>query len=111
MINHIQMADAMPKLGLFEGGLFGTGFGKGSIVSGYLGRPEGAALRATSSHMENAVDHNKRVFGHYYSYTADEDDSRYFPDDDERRLFNNIIKGRWGYTFAKEVKAKVEKMK
>lgn len=39
MINHIQMAAdtrVKKKLGLFEGGLFGTGFGYGHPVSAYL---------------------------------------------------------------------------
>ena len=47
--------------GRFETGFFGTGLGKGQIVSGFLTKPEGIALAATSKHMKDAVDRNKRT--------------------------------------------------
>jgi len=97
------------ELGLFEGGLFGTGFGYGHPVSSCLGIPEGAALKYTSTHMRNAVEHNERVFGHY-PYMADADDIKYLPSD-ERPAFFEIINGKRGYTFSKEVKAVVDNFK
>jgi hypothetical protein len=94
------------KLGLFEGGLFGTGFGYGHPVSSCLGKREAEALRYTSPHMRDAVGHNERVFGHY-PYMADADDVQYLPPG-EHDAFREIREGRLGYTFSKEVKAVVD---